>query len=31
LVSEMVAADLDLFHQNRVLRNAGFAVKNEFE
>ena len=31
LVSEMVAADLDLFHQNRVLRNAGFPVKNEFE
>ena len=31
LVSEMVTADLDLFRQNRVLKNAGFAVKNEFE
>jgi len=31
LVKEMVAADLDLFQQNRVLKEAGFAVKNEFE
>ncbi|MDX2072277.1 MAG: GDP-mannose 4,6-dehydratase [Haliscomenobacter sp.] len=31
LVSEMVSADLNLFHQNRVLQNAGFVVKNEFE
>jgi GDPmannose 4,6-dehydratase len=31
LVQEMIAADLDLFQQNRVLREAGFMVKNEFE
>jgi GDPmannose 4,6-dehydratase len=31
LVQEMVAADLDLFRQNRVLKEAGFLVKNEFE
>jgi GDPmannose 4,6-dehydratase len=31
LVSEMVNADLELFRQNHVLKEAGFAVKNEFE
>jgi GDPmannose 4,6-dehydratase len=31
LVSEMVAADLELFRKNQLLREAGFEVKNEFE
>ena len=31
LVKEMVAADLDLFRRDQTLREAGFAVKNEFE
>lgn len=31
LVQEMVAADLQLFQQNQVLKEAGFMVKNEFE
>ena len=31
LCSEMVQADLELFKQNQLLKNAGFAVKNEFE
>lgn len=31
LVQEMVAADLELFRQNNVLKEAGFVVKNEFE
>lgn len=31
LVQEMMASDLDLFQQNRMLKEAGFMVKNEFE
>lgn len=31
LVSEMVAADLELFKKNQLLREAGFEIKNEFE
>ncbi len=31
LVNEMVAADLELFKKNQLLREAGFEVKNEFE
>ncbi len=31
LCSEMVAADLDLFKRDQVLKAAGFEVKNEFE
>lgn len=31
LVSEMIEADIELFHRDRLLRRAGFAVKNEFE
>ena len=31
LCKEMVEADLDLFKQDQLLQNAGFAVRNEFE
>lgn len=31
LCKEMVAADLDLFKRDQVLRDAGYRVKNEFE
>jgi GDPmannose 4,6-dehydratase len=31
LVDEMVEADIELFHRDRLLREAGFAVKNEYE
>jgi len=31
LCSEMVRADVTLFQQNQVLKEAGFEVKNEFE
>jgi len=31
LCSEMVAADVELFRRDQVLRKAGFKVKNEFE
>jgi len=27
----MVAYDIELFKRDQVLKNAGFAVKNEFE
>jgi GDPmannose 4,6-dehydratase len=31
LTSEMVKADIELFKKNRLLKDAGFAIKNEFE
>jgi GDPmannose 4,6-dehydratase len=31
LCAEMVRADVVLFQQNQVLKNAGFDIKNEFE
>ncbi len=31
LIKEMVQSDLDLFRRDRVLKDAGFRVKNEFE
>ena len=31
LTAEMVRSDIELFHRNRILKNAGFSVKNEFE
>ncbi len=31
LVKEMVAADVELFKKERLLREAGFAVKNQYE
>ena len=31
LCSEMVAADIELFKRDEVLKNAGFEIKNEFE
>jgi GDPmannose 4,6-dehydratase len=31
LTSEMVKADIELFKKNRLLKNAGFEIKNEFE
>ncbi len=31
LCSEMVAADLDLFKRDQVLKEAGFEIRNEFE
>ena len=31
LVSEMVQSDLELFQKNKLLKDAGFEVKNEFE
>ena len=31
LIKEMVHADLDLFRQKRLLKEAGFEIKNEFE
>ena len=31
LTSEMVKADIDLFKKNRLLKDAGFEIKNEFE
>ena len=31
LCQEMVQADLELFQQDQILKNAGFAVRNEFE
>jgi GDPmannose 4,6-dehydratase len=31
LCSEMVAADIELFKRDQILKEAGFEVKNEFE
>jgi len=31
LVEEMVAADLELFQKERLLKEAGYAIKNQFE
>ncbi|SDG70750.1 GDP-mannose 4,6-dehydratase [Mucilaginibacter sp. P25] len=31
LVSEMVAADVDLFRRERLLKDSGYAIKNQFE
>ena len=31
MTSEMVRSDIDLFRRNRLLKNAGFVIKNEFE
>ena len=31
LVKEMVAADLDLFEKERLLKNSGYTIKNQFE
>jgi GDPmannose 4,6-dehydratase len=31
LVKEMVAADLDLFEKERLLKNSGYSIKNQFE
>jgi GDPmannose 4,6-dehydratase len=31
MVSEMVAADIEEFRKNQLLKEAGFEVKNEFE
>jgi GDPmannose 4,6-dehydratase len=31
MTSEMVKSDIELFKQNRLLKEAGFVVKNEFE
>ena len=31
MTSEMVKADLELFRKNRLLKDAGFSVKNEYE
>ncbi len=31
LVSEMVAADLSLFEKERLLKNSGYTIKNQFE
>ena len=31
LTSEMVKADIELFKKNRLLKDAGFEIKNEFE
>lgn len=31
LIEEMVAADLELFKKEQLLKNAGFNIKNEFE
>ncbi len=31
LVKEMVAADLDLFRREKLLKDSGYAIKNQFE
>ena len=31
MTAEMVQADIELFRKDRLLRDAGFAVRNEFE
>jgi len=31
LISEMVAADLDLFEKEKLLKNSGYSIKNQFE
>jgi GDPmannose 4,6-dehydratase len=31
LVSEMVAADLELFHREKLLKDSGYTIKNQFE
>jgi len=31
LVSEMVAADVDLFRREKLLKDSGYAIKNQFE
>ena len=31
LVEEMVLADLELFHKEKLLKDAGYAIKNQFE
>ena len=31
LVKEMVAADLDLFEKERLLKKSGYTIKNQFE
>ena len=31
LVSEMVAADVDLFKREKLLKDSGYAIKNQFE
>ncbi len=31
LVSEMVASDLDLFRREKLLKDSGYAIKNQFE
>ncbi len=31
LVSEMVAADLDLFRKEKLLKDSGYVIKNQFE
>ena len=31
LVKEMVAADLDLFRRDKLLKDSGFSIKNQFE
>jgi len=31
LVSEMVAADVDLFKREKLLKDSGYAIKNQYK
>jgi len=31
LIKEMVASDIELFNREKLLKNAGYSIKNQFE